>query len=304
MSTKPVQVHPDRAIAALAGRQHGVVATSQLLELGLTRQSISRRVSTGRLHRLHRGVYAVGHTGISREGRWTAAVFAGGRGAALSHRSAALLWNIWRGGEGLTEVVAPVQRSSRSTVRVHSSRRLATSDTARRRGISVTSVERTIIDLADTLQPHQLANVMHEAAHRRLLSVRRLRAAMRRMIGRAGFAVVRQALRAHLGGSAGTKSRLEDLALRSLRRGGLPQPRINEMVRAGTELFEVDLHWPSARLCVEIDGPGHQRARTQAEDRRRDRSLCAHGYRVMRVTAGELERHPDLVVAAIRRHLA
>src|SRR5918992_677381 len=84
----------DVAIARLAERQHGVVSLHQLQLLGLSRAAVSKRTQNGRLIRVHRGVYAVGHGRLTPHGRWMAAVLAYGDGAVLSHRSAAALHGI------------------------------------------------------------------------------------------------------------------------------------------------------------------------------------------------------------------
>src|SRR5207247_11204601 len=91
---------PDAAIARIAARQHGVVTVGQLRAAGLDRNAVGRRLAAGRLHRVYRGVYAVGHAGLSDEGRWTAAVLACGEGAVLSHRSAAELLRLLEPADG------------------------------------------------------------------------------------------------------------------------------------------------------------------------------------------------------------
>lgn len=90
----------DAAIARLAANQHGVVAIHQLERFGVHRQTLTRRVKAQRLHRIHRRVYAIGHSGLSEKGRWMAAVLACGPAAVLSHTSAAVLWGILRGARG------------------------------------------------------------------------------------------------------------------------------------------------------------------------------------------------------------
>src|SRR5919199_1632870 len=102
----------DVAIARLAGRQHGVIALRQLVQFGLKKSAVTNRVASGRLHRIHRGVYSVGHRVLTREGRWAAAVLACGRGAVLSHRSAAELWNVRRRSARSTIDVATPHRGS------------------------------------------------------------------------------------------------------------------------------------------------------------------------------------------------
>ncbi len=157
---------PDAVIAKLAARQHGVVTLLQLIAAGLSRKALALRVKQGRLHRVYRGVYAVGHGGLSREGRWMAGTLAAGDGAALSHLCAAALWELRKLRTDFVTVVAPGYRNPKGPVRVHECRNLDPRDVTVRRGIPVTTVARLQVDLTDVLTPHQLANVIHEAAFR------------------------------------------------------------------------------------------------------------------------------------------
>jgi hypothetical protein len=267
---------PDARIAAIAGRQHGLVTTRELRVAGLDSAAVARRVRAGRLHRVGRAVYAVGHASLSQEGRWMVAVLSAGEGAALSHLAAAKLWEIWRRRVASTDVVSP--RRSRFP-HVHWVRHLAPQDVTRRNGIPVTTVARTLVDLTDLLTSEQLANVIHEAAFRQRFSEQATRAAMERATTPRNLHVLDAALRAHQSGSAGTKSALEDRFLAQVRDQGLPEPLVNTHV----EGLEVDFLWPETRLVVEVDGPGHRRPRTQREDAERDARLTAAGYRVKRV---------------------
>jgi very-short-patch-repair endonuclease len=140
---------PDQVYARIAARQHGVVRYDQLRWAGLVPSAITRRVRTGRLHRLHRGVYAVGHTNLSREGRWIAAVFACGEGAVLSHGSAAALWRLSPTCPPLAHVTVPgtAGRRRRKGIVLHRSSTLSPRETALRRNIPVTTQERTLADL-------------------------------------------------------------------------------------------------------------------------------------------------------------
>lgn len=140
---------PDRRIAQIAARQHGVVGFDQLIGAGLTPSGVLRRAQAGRLHRLYRGVYAVGHASLSREGRWLAAVLACGPQAVLSHESAAELWSLAPRSPRLTHVTVPgdAGRARRRGIVVHRSRTLVGDDATRRRGIPVTTPERTKRDL-------------------------------------------------------------------------------------------------------------------------------------------------------------
>jgi hypothetical protein len=267
---------PDVRIAGIAARQHGLIALAQLRAAGLDDPAVLRRVRAGRLHRIGRGVYSVGHASLSQEGRWLAAVMEAGEGAALSHLAAAKLWEIWRRRVNTVDVLSP--RRSRSPY-VHRTRHLDPRDITKRNGIPVTMVARTLVDLTDVLTAEQLANVIHEAAFRQRFSEPATRAAMERAHGRRNLLFLEEALRAHAGGSAGSKSGPEDRLLQLVREHGLPEPLVNTDVHG----IEVDFHLPELKLCVEVDGPGHQRPRTQREDAERDQRLTAAGYRVIRV---------------------
>src|ERR1700761_5213279 len=139
----------DRRIGVIAGRQHGVVTSAQLAEAGIDKDGVAWRVSAGRLHRLHRGVYAVGHRSLSWRGRWLAAVLAAGDGAVLSHSSAAALWQFIRPIPGPVHVTvgAAVRRKSRPGLFIHRSRTLSARDATRRHGIAITTPARTISDI-------------------------------------------------------------------------------------------------------------------------------------------------------------
>jgi Protein of unknown function (DUF559) len=234
------------------------------------------------LHRVGRGVYAVGHASLSREARWMAAVLEAGEGAALSHLAAAKLWEIWRRRTTRIDVVS--LRQSRLSY-VHWSRRLGLRDVTTRNGIPVTTVARTLVDLTDTLTAEQLANVIHEAAFRKRFSEAATRAAMERANGRRNLPLLSAALKAHAAGSAGTKSDLEDQFLARVRIAGGEEPLVNVHV----EGVEVDFHWPDRRLCVEVDGGGHARPRTRREDAERDARLRETGYEVLRLAPEDVE---------------
>jgi hypothetical protein len=286
-------------VAAIAEREHGLVTTAQLSETGIGRSGVSWRVAHGRLHRIHTGVYAVGHRRLSQHGEWMAAVLAAGEGAALSHVSAASLWEIWRRRTRGADVVAPRGRSVPG-VRLRTYRRLDPRDLTVREGIPVTTVARMLVDLTDVLTRYQLANVIHEAAFRRLFDGEATRAAMERAQGRRRLHVLECAIADHERGSAGTRSGLEDRFLALIASAGLPEPLVNTPVRAGGRRIEVDFYWPEWGLCVELDGDGHARPRTRGEDQARDRALRAAGLEVLRVSGSELDR-PGTVLGAIQR---
>lgn len=286
----------DVTLARIAARQHGLLRLIQLLAAGLSRQAISRRVRDGRLHRIYQGVYALGHRGLSRHGLWLAGTFAAGEGAALSHLCSTALWDLRELRTDFVDVVAPKRRRIKGPVRVHTSRTLHPSDITMRKGIPVTTVARTCVDLTDVLTPHQLANVMHEADYRKLLNRAQLGEAMARATGRRNLQVLDKAIALNASGSAGTKSPHEDAFLSLLQSAGIPEPRVN------TQLLgeEVDCHWPNRRLAVEIDGAGHRRQRTKRDDARRDRKFREAGWKVLRFSGDDIERRPAEVIARLR----
>ena len=264
-------------LARLATRQHGVVTTEQLTKLGLAGGTIAHRAKTGRLHRIHRGVYAVGHPRLNERGLWTAAVLAAGKGAVLASLSAAVLWRISRWTPDEIFVLAPGKHRPRNDFRLQTCRNLDKRDVTWQHGIPVTTVARTLVDLTDVLTAPQLANVIHEAAFRKRFNETSARAAMARANGRANLARLENALALNARGSAGTKSELEDRFLAHVREAGLPEPEINVRVEA----LEVDFRL--GRRIFEVDGAGHERPRTRAEDERRDAKLRAAGYDVVRI---------------------
>jgi very-short-patch-repair endonuclease len=217
-----------------------------------------------------------------------AAVLAAGEGTALSHLSAAALWRIWRRRAAGIDVVAPRQRRLRG-VRVHTFRRLDPRDVTTRNGIPVTTVARTLVDLTDSLDQYQLANVIHEAAFLELFNARATTTAMARANGRHHLASLNAAVRAHNTGSAGTRSKLEDRFLALVHEAGLPEPRVNTHVHTASRSIEVDFHWPELNLCVEVDGHGHNRPPTRQDDQARDAALTAAGHRVVRLAEHDLD---------------
>jgi very-short-patch-repair endonuclease len=290
----------DRAVASLAAQQFGVVARDQLRALGLTDSAIARRIAAGRLHRLRRGVYAVGHPVVGREGRWLAAVLACGAGARLSHASAAALQEIWRSDGVLTHVTVPgPSRRRGERLRVHRADGLTRAEVATHSGIPVTSAARTIIDLAATLPDGRpLERLLDRAETLQIGDVRAVAAARP---GHRGAQRVLRTLAAHAAGTTLTRSDLEELLLVLCRTYDLPTPRVNEMV-AG---LEVDLFFPAQRLVVEADSWTYHRTRSSFErDRERDAILARAGYRVLRFSATQIEHEPATVAHAIAAALA
>lgn len=175
MPNKSAKSSPEAVIARIAARQHGVITRAQLIAIGLLPSGISDRVAAGRLHRVHRGVYAVGHPSIGNEGRWIAAVLACGEGAVLSHRSAAELWRMLavrqvnpsgREGPAPVDVTVPgdAGRRRRAGIRLHRSLSLSKAEVTRRAGISVTAPARTLADLRRVVPSKQFAAALRQAS--------------------------------------------------------------------------------------------------------------------------------------------
>lgn len=288
----PTRQPPELAIARIAARQHGVVTRVQLLDAGLGARSIARRTDAGRLHRLHRGVYGVGYAPTDAHARALAAVFACGPRAVLSHRWAAMLWELIAETPRRVEVTSPGSRCPRG-ISAHRSRALTPPDVTKQRGIPVTAPARTLVDLADVLDDRGLARAVNEAQLRRLVRLDQLAAALERAPGRRAITRLRPFLdRA----DAPTRSALEDAFLAFVDRHALPRPSVNRTV-AG---FEVDMLWAEQRLVVELDGhASHERPATFEADRERDAELTAAGFRVLRVTWRRLREHPGREAARL-----
>jgi hypothetical protein len=263
---------------------------------GLTHSAISRRVARGGLVRRYPGVYSFGPGELSAHAEWAGAVLAAGEGAVLHHLSAASLWRASRWQVPAPHVLVPRYHRAVKGVVLQRYRRLDPLDVVVHHGIPVTTVARMLVDLSAVLTAHQLAFVMHEAAFRKRFSVHATRAAMKRANGRRSLAVLEKALALHLGGSAGTRSALEDAFLALIR--DLPEPLVN----TACEGEEVDFLWPERALVVEVDGPGHQRPGQRSVDARRERKLRAAGFTVLRFTAVEIETRPEEVVAQLIEH--
>jgi len=296
-------VDRERAIADLAGRQHGVVARAQLVDLGLGRGAITRRLERGRLHRVHREVYAVGHRVLSRRGRWTAAVLAAGPGAVLSHRSAAALWGLRPFGPRRPEVTAVPRRRAGPGVEVHHTR-LSYDEVTEQEGIAVTTASRTLLDLAAVLPRRQLERALQEAEVRRLGDLVSLERLLARHPRRRGTATLRCVIASGRAGENATRSDLEESFLALLERVGLARPEVNAPVEIAGRLIECDCVWRPQRLMVELDGhAAHGRRSAFEADRARDRALQAAGWRVVRVTWRQLHAEPATVTADMRELL-
>lgn len=281
----------------LAGRQHGVVARRQLLTLGFSSREIEHRVTRRRLHLVMRGVYAVGWPRLTPKRRWMAAVLACGEGALLSHRSAAALWEI--GSEKGREIdisVCRLTRLRRPGIRVRSRPGMGEGDIDRRDGIPVTSVVRTLVDIATELSPTAMERAVNEADKLDLIDPETLRSALDGYDGESGVRPLRAILDART-------FRLSDSDLEIFFRpiaeaAGLPPPLTKQMVNG----FEVDFYWPELGLIIETDGLRYHRTpSSQARDVQRDRAHILAGMTPLRFTHYEVKYEAAKVARALKR---
>src|SRR4051812_29446951 len=266
----------ERAIAGLAEQQYGVVSRRQLVALGLSPRAVEHRISLGRLHPLHRGVYAVGQRRLPRGARWIAGVLALGQGAVLSHRPAGAHWEIARW-SGMCEVTSPRKIRSRRGIRVHHAL-LPPDEVTTHDGIPITTVPRTLFDLAAVLPERQVERALNEAEVLRRWNELSLDRLLDRYPRHAGNSAIRAALHKRRQGATLTKSELEELFLALIDRAGLPRPELNLLV----EGLEVDAVWRDRRVVLELDGRStHGTAEAFERDRERDRALQVAGWRTV-----------------------
>lgn len=290
----------DSALAALAARQHGVVTLAELLALGFTREAIKYRVRTGRLHRIHRGVFAVGHPGLTADGFRLAAVLACGEGATLSHHSAAAELGVRPRRGGLIDVTVPTRhgRTAPRGVRLHRTTHLPDHDVFTRGRLRLTSAARTFVDCSAELHASEIARMLDAAWPRHLIDWAAIERAMERP--RPGVVPLRTVISRHEPGSAATRTKAEERLRLLVLASDLPRPEIN--VPLGP--WEIDLLWRPQRLVVEVDSAGyHGSPWAQARDLRKDQWLTARGLRVLRIPSRDPKERPDAVIALIAQAL-
>ena len=289
----------------LATRQHGVVSARQLISLGLSRQLLVAEVDRGRFLPLRQGVYAVGHRRLT----WHSHCWAGVLGAepnetdavvwpaVASHGSAAYLWGLYRYAPETIDVTAPIRRRAKRRFRVHFSSILAAEDRGEREGIPVTSVPRTLLDLAIRARPHQLDRLLERAEEIDLLDVTEVERLLDRVGGHRGRGRLRRALALYQPDLAFTRSRFEKSFRNHVRNVGLPVPSMN----FNLEGYELDAYWPELRFVVELDLYETHSTRAAFErDHVRQEELKLLGVEMIRVTRPRLQREPE----AVMRNLA
>jgi very-short-patch-repair endonuclease len=271
----------------LAKAQHWVITRQQLLAIGYTARAIDVRIEDGRLHRTCAGIYAVGRPHLTREGAFIAAVLACGDAAALSHHSAAELWEIRPPTAGPIHVSVTGNHPRRPRIKAH--RRVRMEITVHK-GIPVTTPACTIVDVAPLLTDARLERCINEAANRNLIDPERLRVEVAAMPRRQGARKVLGLLNRDT--YAVTESRLEQRLLKIVREAGLPKPHTQRRLGGG----RVDFYWPDLGLIVEADSLRYHRTPSQQRaDRIRDQKHAAAGITTLRFTHWQIMFDPDYV---------
>jgi predicted transcriptional regulator of viral defense system len=285
----------EQELAALARRQHGVISRRQLIAGGLSLRTIARWVDSGRLGSLYRSVYVFGHSQMNLRGEWMAAVLACGDRALLSHRSAAALWALTkRSRRHLAEVTATAGRG-RPGIIVHEGG-IHKDERAVLAHIPVTSVARTLFDLAEVVDERGLGRAFEEADRLNLLQMKALEDVCARGYGRRALRPIRRLIEeAHA--PVITRTDLEERFALFCREYDIVPTATNVEVLGD----EVDSFWPRERVIVELDGYAFHRHRAAFEtDRRKDVARQVAGYRAIRITDRRLEREPAAVASEIR----
>jgi very-short-patch-repair endonuclease len=290
-------------VALKAGEQNGQITTRQLRACGLDSHAIATRVRAGWLHPMHRGVYAVGHTGVTLDGRFTAAVLACGDRAFLSWFAASAHLEFIEWEERRIEVTVVATSARRvDGLRVHRARSLHWRDTMRHKGIPVTSPARTLLDLATVLPPKALRGAARRAQANHCVSMRQLLECIERSNGHPGVGALRAAIS---DGPAPTRSVLEDLLLDLLDRAGIQRSEVNARLRLGGLTVIPDFLWRAQRIAIEADGERwHEHKLVREHDADKQAILEARGWRVLRIDYQQVVRSPQQTLARIQAALA
>jgi very-short-patch-repair endonuclease len=284
-------------LATIGTRQHGVISIRQLEGLGFGRSTITDEIASGRLHRLHRGVYAVGHEKLSWHGHCLAAVLANAPAAVASHFSAGWLWGLLLNRpSGTFHITAPTRRHSKPQFVVHRAA-LADDDRAIVEGIPTTSLARTHLDLAAEVSLDRVSRFLARSEADEALDLLALEALLDRCGNHPGRGTLRQALAIHKPDLATTRSGLERRFRDLVRKAGLPPPSMNFAI-AG---YELDVYWPEERFAVELEvyETHGNRASFEADPVRQEELLLV-GIASIRVTGPRLTREPEAVIERVR----
>ena len=296
-----MRTFPDIELAELAAKQHGAVSREQRKACGFSDRMLVDRVRAGRLHRIHRGVYAVGHKRLSREGRLMAAALACGPGAVLSHATAASVWDLRPTNAAKVDVTIPSSKGRQAPAVVRLRRRpgLSAADVTRHNGLPITTPARTLLDLAAVVRPAALDRALEQAEKLQLLDTTPIHELLERERGRPGAPAFARAIQQYA--PEPTRSDLEAEFIALCRTHDLPRPSMNTWI----EGYEVDAHWAGTLLVAELDSRRHHHTTAAFErDRLRDAALAAAGYTVMRFTARRIQHDAAGVARDVRKALS
>jgi very-short-patch-repair endonuclease len=300
---KQVRGWPDRAVAAIATAQLGLITRDQLVDLGLGRGAIEHGLERGRLTTIHRGVYALAHLALAPLARPLAAVLACGEAAFLSHHSAAAVWGFEPDAESETDVTVVGRDAARRRkgICVHRVAAIDQRDVCRHHNIPITSAVRSLLDIAPDLSDRELERAFDDGLVRRLFSRQAAIALLARSPHRPSGARLAELARVHDRALTVTRSDAEERFLTLVRRARLSEPEVN--VRVGR--YIADFLWRDQRLIVEVDGYAfHSSRRSFERDHERDLVLKAAGFDVLRFTRRQIVEEPELVIARLAQALS
>jgi hypothetical protein len=295
-------------VAETATDQGGVISLDQLGEAGVSMRAASRGTASGNLHRVHRGIYAVGHRAVSRTALLRAALLACDEGAVISHGTAAAFHGLWDKAPLLIDITVPVEAGRKiDGIRCRRCRYPEPKEVEIFNGVAVTTVARTLVDLAGMVGLITLKKSVGRAAIHRKLDLQAVDIAIYNAKRRRGLKALELALvpyRSKDGKAPDMRSDFETLVLPELLDAGLARPGCNVPLRIGSEQLLVDFLWEKQRVVVETDGrETHETPDAFQGDRRRDQFLAAAGYRVVRVTWEQIHKERAAVLGRIRSAL-
>ncbi|HVL89580.1 MAG TPA: DUF559 domain-containing protein [Actinomycetota bacterium] len=294
----------DVTLARRASRRHGVVSRAEALAAGASASAIQRRLALGRWRLIFPGVYVVEGNPPSWRQTLLAACLAAGPDAVASHTAAAALRSLAGFKESRIEITAARSGVRHRRFTVHRVRSLPASEVTRVDGIPVTTVARTLVDLAATQPLDSVEIALDDALHRRLVTAAQIRRVIERDRIRGGPAI-RDLLAARPAGVTVPESPLETMFVRLVHDHGLPQPTHQHALRLGGRRMRLDFAYPQAKVAIEADGYRHHNGRRSWEsDRERRNLLTAAGWRVLQITWTDVDEHPAETASRIRRLLA
>jgi very-short-patch-repair endonuclease len=292
------------SVWALVRSQYGAISHEQLAARDYSNHAIQHRLDTGRLHQVHRGVYAVGRPELTQHGEWMAAVQACGEGAVLTHESAAQLWEIRKPPRKSADIHISIplcRRSSHDGIVSHRRSALTATDITTHHDIPTTTPTATLIDLAATTNERRLERDINEACNRDLTDPDSLADAVQGTAPRPGRKAIRKLLAKHA--FALTDSELERMFLRITRKAKLPHPLTQQWLGS----FRVDFYWPELGIVVEADSLRfHRTPAQQSADRRRDQAHAVAGLTPLRFTHWQIARERrdvERILVAVAKRL-